>query len=108
MGTISSPFQSYSFVCVKMDTGGTWCHWKTLQNPSWTERKIGWGLSAQQKRPRGNEPVSGLLPEAAERFPTTGKQQLIGGEHSRGVKDDLGEAKGSSWQPQKQLEETLS
>lgn len=114
--TILSSFQSCWFACVKMDTGSTWCHWKTLQKPSWMEKEIGWGLSAQQKRPGGNNPVSGylqavhnsLLPEAAERFPTVGKQQLIGGEHGRGVKDDLGEAKGSSWQPQEQLEETLS
>lgn len=72
-------------------------------------------LAEEQRRPRENNPVSGypyavhtlLLPEAADRFPTTGKQQLIGGQHSRGVKDDLGEAKGSTWQPQKQMEETV-
>lgn len=81
----------------------------------WMERKIGWGLSAQQKGPGENNPVSGylqgvhtlLLLEAAERFPTARKQWLIREQHCRATKNDLGELKGSSWQPQKQLKETV-
>ena len=64
MGTTHSPFHSCCFVCaacVKMDAGDPCCHWKILQNPSWMERKTGWRLSAQQKRPGGNNPVPGYL-----------------------------------------------